>query len=81
MTAYQAGESPRKVREDHVFDINIIGERHIWSISSISVLNIRSTESFIKAIDPVVQQTLFRFPLVQPPLFLKLTRSDSSDMK
>ena len=33
MTAYKAGESPRKILEDHGFDINIIGERRIWSIS------------------------------------------------
>ena len=33
MTAYKAGESPRKLLEDHCFDINIIGERRIWSIS------------------------------------------------
>lgn len=32
MTAYKAGESPRKILEDHGFDINIIGERRIWSI-------------------------------------------------
>lgn len=34
MTAYKAGESPRKILEDHGFDINIIGERRIWSISN-----------------------------------------------
>ena len=33
MTAYKAGESPRKILEDHSFDISIIGERRIWSIS------------------------------------------------
>lgn len=33
MTAYKAGESPRKILEDHDFDISIIGERRIWSIS------------------------------------------------
>ena len=33
MTAYKAGESPRKILEDHGFDISIIGERRIWSIS------------------------------------------------
>lgn len=33
MTAYKAGQSPRKILEDHGFDINIIGERRIWSIS------------------------------------------------
>lgn len=33
MTAYKAGESPRKILEEHGFDINIIGERRIWSIS------------------------------------------------
>lgn len=32
MTAYKAGESPRKILEDHGFDISIIGERRIWSI-------------------------------------------------
>ena len=34
MTAYKAGESPRKILEDHGFDINIIGERRIWNISN-----------------------------------------------
>lgn len=33
IAAYKAGESPRKILEDHGFDINIIGERRIWSIS------------------------------------------------
>lgn len=33
MTAYQAGELPRSILEDHGFDISIIGERRIWSIS------------------------------------------------
>jgi hypothetical protein len=33
MTAYQAGELPRTILEDHGFDISIIGERRIWSIS------------------------------------------------
>ena len=33
MTVYKAGESPRKILEDHGFDISIIGERRIWSIS------------------------------------------------
>lgn len=29
MTAYKAGESPRKILEDHGFDISIIDERRI----------------------------------------------------
>jgi len=33
MTAYNAGEFPRKILEDHGCDIDIIGERRIWSIS------------------------------------------------
>ena len=33
MTAYKAGESPRKILEYHDFDISLIGERRIWSIS------------------------------------------------
>ena len=33
MTAYQAGELPRSILEDHGFDISIIGERRVWSIS------------------------------------------------
>lgn len=33
MTAYKASESPRRILEDHGFDISIIGERRIWSIS------------------------------------------------
>ena len=33
MNAYNAGESPRKILEDHGFDITVIGERRVWSIS------------------------------------------------
>ena len=33
MTSYDAGTSPRTILEDHGFDISIIGERRIWSIS------------------------------------------------
>ncbi len=31
--AYNTGTSPRTILEDHGFDISIIGERRIWSIS------------------------------------------------
>lgn len=34
LEAYRQGESPRKILEDHGFDINLIGERRIWSISN-----------------------------------------------
>ncbi len=33
MTEYKSGTSPRKILEDHGFDISIIGERRVWSIS------------------------------------------------
>ena len=33
MVAYKQGESPRKILEDHRFDISVIGERRIWGIS------------------------------------------------
>ena len=33
LTAYKAGELPRTILEDHGFDINILGERRIASIS------------------------------------------------
>lgn len=33
MAAYNTGESPREILVDHGFDIDIIGERRIWSIS------------------------------------------------
>lgn len=33
MTAYNSGEGPREILENHGFDIDIIGERRIWSIS------------------------------------------------
>lgn len=33
ITAYQAGQSPRKILEAHGFDIAIIGERRVCSIS------------------------------------------------
>ena len=31
--AYQAGELPRNILQDHGFDISILGERRVWSIS------------------------------------------------
>ena len=34
LEAYRQGESPRKILEDHGFDINLIGDRRIWSISN-----------------------------------------------
>lgn len=33
MTAYNTNTSPRTILEDHGFDISIIDERRIWSIS------------------------------------------------
>lgn len=30
---YQSGTSPRRILEDHGFDISLIGERRIWGIS------------------------------------------------
>ena len=33
MTSYNTGTSPRTILEDHGFDISIIGDRSIWSIS------------------------------------------------
>lgn len=33
MADYQAGELPRSILEDYGFDISIIGERRVWSIS------------------------------------------------
>lgn len=32
-TEYQNGTTPRKILEDHGFDIAILGERRVWSIS------------------------------------------------
>ena len=34
LAEYKSGTSPRKILEDHGFDISIIGERRIWSISN-----------------------------------------------
>lgn len=31
--AYNAGESPRRILEDHGFDISVIGSRRVWGIS------------------------------------------------
>lgn len=31
---YKSGISPRKILEDHGFDIDTIGERRVWSISN-----------------------------------------------
>lgn len=33
MKAYNAGESPRTILENHGFDISIIGDRRVWGIS------------------------------------------------
>ena len=33
LTSYKAGELPRTILENHGFDISIIGERRVWSIS------------------------------------------------
>ena len=33
MDSYKASTSPRKILEDHGFDIDLIGERCIWSVS------------------------------------------------
>lgn len=33
-TEYQEGASPRVILEEHGFDIDVIGERRIWSISA-----------------------------------------------
>lgn len=33
MAAYKTGESPRTILENHGFDISLVGERRIWSIS------------------------------------------------
>ena len=33
LTAYNAGGLPRNILEDHGFDISVLGERRIWSIS------------------------------------------------
>ena len=34
LTAYNAGESPREILINYGFDIDIIGERRVWSISN-----------------------------------------------
>ena len=33
LTSYKAGELPRNILENHGFDISILGERRVWSIS------------------------------------------------
>lgn len=33
LAAYNAGASPKQILEDHGFDIGLIGERRVWSIS------------------------------------------------
>ena len=49
MTAYQAGELPRTILEDHGFDISIIGERRIWSISQHIRDEYKNTANSMKA--------------------------------
>ena len=56
LAEYKSGTSPRKILEDHGFDISIIGERRIWSISN--HIRIKSTANFTKATGLVVYQLL-----------------------
>ena len=53
MTAYKSGESPRKILEDHGFDINIIGERRIWSISNHIRTEYKKYGEFHEGYDPL----------------------------
>lgn len=58
LAEYKSGTSPRKILEDHGFDISIIGERRIWSISNHIRTEYKSTANFTKATGLVVYQLL-----------------------
>lgn len=81
MTAYKAGESPRKILEDHGFDISIIGERRIWSISQHIRTEYQKYREFMRDMVHKVLQQLIQFSLILTPQSLRLTKSGSSDMK
>ena len=81
MTAYKAGESPRKILEDHGFDISIIGNAAYGAFPSISAPNIRNTENSMRDMVHEVLQQLIQFSLILTPQSLRLTKSGSSGMK
>ena len=81
MTAYKAGESPRKILEDHGFDISIIGERRIWSISQHIRTEYQKYANSMRDMVHGVPQQPIRFPLILTPRSLRLTKSVSSGTK
>ena len=52
MTVYKAVESSRNILEDHGFDISIIGERRIWSISQHIRIEYKKYGEFHKGYGP-----------------------------
>ena len=58
LAEYKSGTSPRKILEDHGFDISIIGERRIWSISNHIRTEYKKYGEFHEATGLVVYQLL-----------------------
>ena len=81
MTAYKSGESPRKILEDHGFDINIIGERRIWSISNHIRTEYKKYGNSMRVMVHGAKQPAMMRPQMLPNLYPRLMRSNSSGMK
>lgn len=81
MTAYKAGESPRKILEDHGFDISIIGERRVWSISNHIRTEYKKYGEFHAGYGPRGKQPATMHPQMLPNLYPRLMRSNSCGMK
>lgn len=81
MTAYKAGESPRKILEDHGFDISIIGERRIWSISQHIRTKYKKYGEFMKVMIHGAKQPALMRSQMLPSRYPGPMRSNSSGMK
>lgn len=81
MTAYKAGESPRKILEDHGFDISLIGERRIWSISQHIRTEYKSMGNSMKVMVHVAKQPALMRSQMLSSRYPRPMRSNSSGMK
>lgn len=66
MTAYNSGSSPRNILENYGFDINVIGERRIWSISNHIRTEYQKHGEFREGYGPRNNTRLSAPPSVQP---------------
>lgn len=66
MTAYNSGDSPRTILENYGFDIEIIGERRIWSISQHIRTEYQKHGEFHEGYGPRHNRRMSASPSVQP---------------